>query len=30
MPHRCKDTKGIQAMLRKAYEIEGRKRGLSS
>jgi quinone-modifying oxidoreductase subunit QmoC len=27
-PHRCKDEKGIQAMLKKAYEIEARKRGL--
>ena len=28
-PHRCKDSKGIQAMLKKAYEIEDRKRGFA-
>jgi len=28
-PHRCKDAKGIQRMLKKAYEIEDRKRGYS-
>lgn len=27
-PHRCKDRKGIQAMLKKAYEIEARRTGL--
>jgi len=28
-PHQCKDQKGIQAMLKKAYEIEDKRLGLS-
>ncbi len=28
-PHRCKDAKGIQAMLKKAHEIEDRRRGFA-
>lgn len=28
-PHRCKDARGIAAMLKKAYEIEDRKKGLA-
>ena len=28
-PHRCKDAKGIHRMLKKAYEIEDRRRGFS-
>jgi hypothetical protein len=28
-PHRCKDAKGIQAMLKKAYEIEDRRKGFA-
>jgi quinone-modifying oxidoreductase subunit QmoC len=28
-PHKCKDAKGIQAMLKKAYEIEDRRRGFA-
>jgi quinone-modifying oxidoreductase, subunit QmoC len=28
-PHRCKDARGIQKMLKKAYEIEDRKRGFT-
>ena len=27
LPHRCKDRKGIHAMLKKAYEIEAKRRG---
>lgn len=29
LPHRCKGTKGIHAMLAKAHEIEDRRRGLA-
>ena len=29
-PHGCKDKKGIEAMLRKAREIEDRRKGLSA
>ena len=28
-PHGCKDSKGIQAMLKKAYEIEHRRKGFA-
>ncbi len=28
-PHRCKDRKGIHAMLAKAYEIEAKRRGFT-